>query len=832
MFKKIYLISSLLLLVSAGCGGKSGSSTQATDTQGAPGATAPRVSGGIIQKGPFVAGSTVIVYELDLSLQRTGTNYTASTTDNLGHFTIPSGVSSRYVEAVASGQYYDEVVGTLSTSSVTLSAIIDTQESTTANINVLTTLEQKRITNLVASGNSYTQARTQAETDVLSMFNISPSGVARFSSMDISKDGNSDGVLLAVSAVLQQGNDAAALGNLISNIATDIGDGTLNDPSIATEINTNAQNVNMSIVEQNLANHYGQYGNPISLPDTGQYINDMGGNNNNNNNFQWSPVVDIPNLQITQGVRISSDVVSDNRSSVATDGTNLYSLYSDGNLKLGKSINDGSSWTSSSVDAGAQSTLTVSGGNIYAAYIAGSSTYFGVSTDGGTTFSTGLIENKSGNGDAVNSVTVDGSNVYVSYTALDFGGIVSCTDPNITPILKVAKSTDSGITWNPGNIHSVKTANTGSGCWSFKSSTYYYNGTIYVAYFYENENGVKLAKSTDGGNTWTTTTISQNSTSGAENIKLVIDSNGLYVSSGNVFYKSNDGGNTWTNGISIDNIFTAGNSMVKSSGTLLISYYDYNNHNLKIAKSTDGGLTWTNQIVVNDARGWTTGLSLNGNKVYVAYQAYSSNNPFIVVSNDLGASWATQNNTVVIQGKVVSGETINMGVKVSVAKDGNNLYACYSDLNHRLTITKSIDNGENWQKKDIVGSWGSQCEMVVSSSSVYVLNENATFMKSSNSGDTWTNLAIESGVFANGDSKNSMIVDGNNVYASYTSVGGNSCSGQSNPTDLKFAKSTDGGITWDSNNIKTMDTVTGDGCGVFQSSLYIFNNVLLLSLHS
>ncbi|HQM85840.1 MAG TPA: DUF1566 domain-containing protein [bacterium] len=211
---------------------------------------------GFVQKGPFVQGSEIKIQELDNSLVPTGTSYTISTTDDFGSFEMSREMTSNFVEVTASGFYFNEVSGALSTAPINFRVIADLSENKPVNINILTTIERERIKNLIESGKTFSEARTLAETEILTVFNIKDIA-GNFQEMDISKDGDANAVLLAVSVILQQGNGEAEMSELISKITQDIkSDGKLDGVSQQTEITENSKVLDLVSIRTNIETRY------------------------------------------------------------------------------------------------------------------------------------------------------------------------------------------------------------------------------------------------------------------------------------------------------------------------------------------------------------------------------------------------------------------------------------------------------------------------------------------------------------------------------------------------------------------------------------------------
>ncbi|MEI6389134.1 MAG: InlB B-repeat-containing protein, partial [Spirochaetota bacterium] len=80
---------------------------------------------GNIQKGPFSSGTSITIQALDANLDPLGTSYQTVTTDDFGAFALGSQITSRYVEIIAKGYYFNEIAGSLSPSELTLRAYTD-----------------------------------------------------------------------------------------------------------------------------------------------------------------------------------------------------------------------------------------------------------------------------------------------------------------------------------------------------------------------------------------------------------------------------------------------------------------------------------------------------------------------------------------------------------------------------------------------------------------------------------------------------------------------------------------------------------------------------------
>jgi hypothetical protein len=228
---------------------------------------------GYVQKGPFVSGSQITVQELDNSFTPTGKTYQTVISDDFGSFTLNPEISSPNIEIIATGFYYNEVNGELSEANITLRTIAEIEKSSNINVNILTTLVEDRIKYLITKeGNTFSAAKNKAEKEILAVFNIT-NNIASFDQLNISKDGEGNAVLLAISALLQYDNSEAELSELISKLSTDIkNDGKLDDADIKNKIKLNNTLLSINRIRINMKNRYSALGLSISVPAFEDYL--------------------------------------------------------------------------------------------------------------------------------------------------------------------------------------------------------------------------------------------------------------------------------------------------------------------------------------------------------------------------------------------------------------------------------------------------------------------------------------------------------------------------------------------------------------------------------
>lgn len=229
---------------------------------------------GFVQKGPFLNGTSVSVSELKQDLSQTGKVFTSQIKDNLGTFEL-SGIqlASSFVELRANGFYYNEVTGMVSNAQLTLNGLADVSNINTLNVNVLSTLEKARVEKLVSAGLSFAEAKKKAMEEILAVFSLSKTDIRRSELLDINKSGDDNGILLAVSSILQGYRSEAELSELLANLSADISpDGKLDSEALKTSLISHAKYLNSAKIRQNLVNRYNEIGAAIQIPEFEKYI--------------------------------------------------------------------------------------------------------------------------------------------------------------------------------------------------------------------------------------------------------------------------------------------------------------------------------------------------------------------------------------------------------------------------------------------------------------------------------------------------------------------------------------------------------------------------------
>ncbi len=227
---------------------------------------------GYVQKGPFISGSSVAISELDEELNQTGRSYFTTVSDNSGSFEQKQvELISGYVQLKADGYYFNEVSGEASPGQLTLYALADISDASSANVNVLTHLERRRVEYLVQQqGFSFAAAKTQAQQEVLALFNLELPDEAASESLNLTDDG----ILLAVSCILQGNLSAAGMSELMADIIADIRtDGTLDESSLGSQLIDNARLIDLAAIRRNLEDKYSEPGmGNAAIPEFESYV--------------------------------------------------------------------------------------------------------------------------------------------------------------------------------------------------------------------------------------------------------------------------------------------------------------------------------------------------------------------------------------------------------------------------------------------------------------------------------------------------------------------------------------------------------------------------------
>jgi hypothetical protein len=245
-----------------------------------------------VQKGPYINGSSIIMSELSSELIQTGKNYSSQILDNKGSFEIKGlELISSFVELRVNGFYFNEIANNNSTAQLTLYALSDLTNKSSLNVNILSSLEKRRVEYLVSQGSSFNDAKSQAQSEILRIFEISKSEMMESERLDITLSGDDHAILLAISVILQGYLSVADLSELIANLSNDIyQDGELNDSTVGSVLINNAKTLKLSDIRENLKDRYETQGLDVTVPDFEKYVNQF----IDNTPFEFTAFIEYP----------------------------------------------------------------------------------------------------------------------------------------------------------------------------------------------------------------------------------------------------------------------------------------------------------------------------------------------------------------------------------------------------------------------------------------------------------------------------------------------------------------------------------------------------------
>ena len=197
---------------------------------------------GYSQKGPFLTGSRVYLYELTdgRSLKQTNGNFTSEISSDDGRYKFNSrNLVSQYALLVVDGKYRNEITGQPTNTSIQLQAYTNMLMRKSANVNLLTHLEKERVYYLVTKEKMTVRAaKRQAQAEILGAFHIDANQIkAESEDLDVFGKTDADAALLAISIILQRDSSETELSVLLTNMANDLAeDGNWDNAAKKAEI--------------------------------------------------------------------------------------------------------------------------------------------------------------------------------------------------------------------------------------------------------------------------------------------------------------------------------------------------------------------------------------------------------------------------------------------------------------------------------------------------------------------------------------------------------------------------------------------------------------------
>lgn len=249
---------------------------------------------GNVQKGPFLNGSSVLASALDSSLTPLGATFNTQILDNSGYFSFNNlQLPFSFLAIRADGFYFNEVCGEQSAAQITLNALLDLTSAGPANVNTMTHLEKARIEYLVAGGMGFSDAKSKAMKEVLAIFEVDTTqNFPPAQLLDIANSSYADGVLIAITSILQGYRTVSEFSDLMANITTDIRtDGTLDSPTLGAKLRAHAAVIDTNAIKQNIIDRYLDLGITVAVPNFGQHVTNY---LNNTSHTTGEDIIDYP----------------------------------------------------------------------------------------------------------------------------------------------------------------------------------------------------------------------------------------------------------------------------------------------------------------------------------------------------------------------------------------------------------------------------------------------------------------------------------------------------------------------------------------------------------
>lgn len=230
---------------------------------------------GKAQKGPFVIGTNVTISELDDNLNPTGKVYFSTIMDNEGYFDVPDvEFISDYIQLKIEGNHYNENLGlTFTNEPITLYCLADLTNLANTNINLLTHLEKDLVIKYKQEGKSFKEAKQNAQKDILVIFNLDDYEMKESEILDISKEGNGNGILLALTTAIQGNLKGMRLTDFLTRLRGDLNDnGSIDSEDLQTQLICQAKLLHPPVIKENLENFYQGLGKELEIPNFKQFI--------------------------------------------------------------------------------------------------------------------------------------------------------------------------------------------------------------------------------------------------------------------------------------------------------------------------------------------------------------------------------------------------------------------------------------------------------------------------------------------------------------------------------------------------------------------------------
>lgn len=194
---------------------------------------------GFSQKGPVLAGASVVVQELDsATFLQTGKSFKGRVISDNGEFLVENmHLEHPYVLLEVNGYFRNEVTGKNSEGPVFMNSVADVSENSKVNINLLTHLEYERVQALLERKKmSIAEAKRVADREIIAAF-FDDDDYGKVESLDILGSGKGDAMLLALNVLLLGQGKEADFMERFAKLGNDLAaDGVWNDSLLKAKI--------------------------------------------------------------------------------------------------------------------------------------------------------------------------------------------------------------------------------------------------------------------------------------------------------------------------------------------------------------------------------------------------------------------------------------------------------------------------------------------------------------------------------------------------------------------------------------------------------------------
>ena len=230
---------------------------------------------GLVEKGPFVSGSTLNLQPLSEEYTPVGTNFHTDITDNDGSFNLGKiSLEAPYSTLSANGYFFNEVTGELSKGTLSLNAMVDLSKKSTVNVNLLTHLKYYRIQHLLGEGKSFKDADKQAQEELLTAFGLQAFNSGDVSQYSITAGTDQAAALIAISSLVLVNRTEAQLTEYLSNLSKEFGDNGVFSSGTKAKIaaDMTALDSKLDLIQDNIVKRYKDLGKNVTVKELYSYF--------------------------------------------------------------------------------------------------------------------------------------------------------------------------------------------------------------------------------------------------------------------------------------------------------------------------------------------------------------------------------------------------------------------------------------------------------------------------------------------------------------------------------------------------------------------------------